>query len=155
MITRQTFLRTALAATVVGTVVLAGCASHRPSMTTTIYEATLNGAGEVPPVQTYGTGQIEATWKPSEMKLSWRGTFSNLSGPPTAAHFHGPADPSSNAGVALPVSLGTPQLGTIQGEAVLTQAQADDLAAGRWYFNIHTAANPNGEIRGQMRRRGG
>ncbi|HZX84937.1 MAG TPA: CHRD domain-containing protein, partial [Reyranella sp.] len=29
-------------------------------------------------------------------------------------------------------------------------AQAADLAAGRWYFNIHTAANPPGEIRGQV-----
>jgi hypothetical protein len=26
----------------------------------------------------------------------------------------------------------------------------DDLLAGRWYVNVHTTANPNGEIRGQM-----
>ena len=32
----------------------------------------------------------------------------------------------------------------------LTQAQAADLMAGRWYLNIHTAANPGGEIRGQV-----
>ena len=46
----------------------------------------------------------------------------------------------------------TPELasGTIQGEAVLTQLQAEDLAGGRWYFNVHTAANPGGEIRGQV-----
>jgi hypothetical protein len=25
-----------------------------------------------------------------------------------------------------------------------------DLVAGKWYFNIHTAANPGGEIRGQI-----
>jgi hypothetical protein len=25
-----------------------------------------------------------------------------------------------------------------------------DLTAGRWYANIHTVANPGGEIRGQM-----
>ncbi|RYX95003.1 MAG: CHRD domain-containing protein [Comamonadaceae bacterium] len=154
MINRKTFLRTTLAASIVGIAVLSGCSSVRPSQTTTIFETTLSSANEVPPVSGYGTGRVEATWKPSNMTLSYRVTFSGLSGAPTAAHFHGPAMPGENAGVSLPVTVGTPELGTIQGEAVLTQAQADDLAAGRWYFNIHTAANPNGEVRGQMRRRG-
>jgi hypothetical protein len=38
----------------------------------------------------------------------------------------------------------------IKGEATLTAAQAADFTAGKMYFNIHTAANPNGEIRGQI-----
>lgn len=25
-----------------------------------------------------------------------------------------------------------------------------DLMAGKWYVNLHTAANPNGEVRGQV-----
>ena len=37
-----------------------------------------------------------------------------------------------------------------QGSAVLTDAQAADLLAGRYYINVHTAANPRGEIRGQV-----
>ena len=38
----------------------------------------------------------------------------------------------------------------LKGEATLTDAQAADLAAGKWYFNVHTAANKGGEIRGQV-----
>jgi hypothetical protein len=154
MITRKTFLRTTLAASVVGLAVLSGCSSVRPSMTTTIYEASLSAANEVPANASYGKGSVEASWKASTMTLSYRATFSGLTGAPTAAHFHGPAMAGQNAGVALPVAVGTPELGTIQGEAVLTQQQADDLIGGRWYFNVHTKANPGGEIRGQMRLRG-
>ena len=40
--------------------------------------------------------------------------------------------------------------GKIHGTATLTDAQVSDLNAGLWYFNIHTAAHPGGEIRGQM-----
>jgi len=36
------------------------------------------------------------------------------------------------------------------GTAVLTDAQIADLTAGKWYANIHTQANPGGEIRGQV-----
>jgi hypothetical protein len=38
----------------------------------------------------------------------------------------------------------------VDGSATLTDAQAADLLAGKDYINIHTAANPGGEIRGQV-----
>ncbi|MDB5424047.1 MAG: hypothetical protein JWQ29_1463, partial [Phenylobacterium sp.] len=38
----------------------------------------------------------------------------------------------------------------IKGTATLTDAQIADLNAGKWYFNVHTAANPGGEIRGTV-----
>jgi len=37
-----------------------------------------------------------------------------------------------------------------EGSATLTDAQAADLTAGKYYINVHTAANPGGEIRGQV-----
>lgn len=70
-----------------------------------------------------------------------------LSGPATAAHFHGPASAGANAGVVVPFANAA---SPIEGQATITAAQAADLMAGRWYANIHTAANPGGEIRGQM-----
>ena len=41
----------------------------------------------------------------------------------------------------------------IKGSATLTDAQAADLEAGMWYFNVHTAKYPDGEIRGKSSRR--
>jgi hypothetical protein len=50
------------------------------------------------------------------------------------------------------VALGISNAGEspVQGRAVLTAAQAADLLAGKWYVNLHTAANPGGELRGQV-----
>jgi hypothetical protein len=65
------------------------------------------------------------------------------------AHFHGPAPAGKNAGVVIPIpmdKLASP----IEGQATLTAAQESDLLAGNWYFNVHTAKNPGGEIRGQV-----
>ena len=44
----------------------------------------------------------------------------------------------------------TPNTSPFSGSATLTDAQAADLLAGRWYINVHTAANPGGEVRGQL-----
>jgi len=136
---------------------LAGCGSmSNPSAssataarapTVTTLTARLAGTSEVPPVTTPGAGMLTASFESGTRTLTWTATYSGLSGPATAAHFHGPAAPSANAGVVLPFpSAASP----IQATATLTEAQAIDLLAGRWYVNIHTATNPGGEIRGQL-----
>ena len=111
-------------------------------------KADLTGTQEVPPVTTQGKGSAAVTFDPASKKLSWTVNYSGLSGPATAAHFHGPAEPGKNAGVAVPI----PNQATspVNGSATLTDAQAAALQAGSYYVNIHTAANPGGEIRGQV-----
>lgn len=119
-----------------------------PSYAETVqFKATLNGASEVPPNQSAGTGTVTATFDTATKQLSWKGNYSGLSGPATAAHFHAPAEAGKNAGVAIPI---TPNTSPFTGSATLTDSQASDLMAGRWYVNIHTAANPSGEVRGQL-----
>ncbi len=111
-------------------------------------KATLDGKSEVPPNASTGTGTADLDYDAATKKLSWKLTYSGLTGPATAAHFHGPAEPGKNAGVALAIPDATKS--PVDGSATLTDAQAADLAAGKYYINIHTAANPGGEIRGQV-----
>ena len=112
------------------------------------YKADLKPATEVPPNDSKGSGALTATYDTASKKLTYSATYAGLTGDATAAHFHGPADAKTNAGVVVPVSgaMASP----MKGEATLTDAQAADLQAGKWYFNIHTAANKGGEIRGQV-----
>ena len=111
-------------------------------------KATLDGKSEVPPNASAGTGTADIDYDPASKKLSWKVTYSGLSGPATAAHFHGPAEAGKNAGVAVAIPNATSS--PAEGSATLTDAQAADLVAGKYYVNIHTAANPGGEIRGQV-----
>ena len=136
--------KTMLATLAFGTaIVLAGQAVAAEKM-----KATLDGKSEVPPNASAATGKAELDYDPASKKLSWTLTYTGLSGPATAAHFHGPAEAGKNAGVAVAI----PNAGTspVSGNATLTDAQAADLVAGKYYINIHTAANPGGEIRGQV-----
>jgi CHRD domain len=115
---------------------------------TKIFKATLSGASEVPPNAGAGAGAARATLDTATGKLVWDVTYSGLTGPAKAAHIHGPAGPGQNAGVVVPLKgdLASP----IRGSAILTAAQTADLEAGKYYVNIHTAANKGGELRGQL-----
>ncbi|PYM04316.1 MAG: hypothetical protein DMD82_14765 [Candidatus Rokuibacteriota bacterium] len=113
--------------------------------------ALLTGAQENPPLAVGGTGTGAFTL--TEESLIYKITVNGLTGPITAAHFHtgaigvnGPVTISILAGFAGNTATGT---------VVLTPAQRHDLIAGGLYVNVHTAANPGGEIRGQVQLAGG
>ena len=110
--------------------------------------AELNGASEVPANDSAGTGTLEATYDTDTKMFTWTVTYEGLTGDATAAHFHGPAAPDANAGPVVPIEgdLASP----IEGSATLTDEQATQLQDGTWYFNLHTAQYPDGEIRGQV-----
>ncbi|MBZ9773512.1 CHRD domain-containing protein [Mesorhizobium sp. CO1-1-8] len=111
------------------------------------YKATLDGSQQSPPITTKGKGTATLTFDTTKKKLSWNVKYSGLSGPATAAHIHGPAAMGENAGPVIPFKkLKSP----IKGSETLTDAQAADLEAGKYYVNVHTAANKDGEIRGQI-----
>ncbi len=111
------------------------------------YTAKLDGASESPATTSKGTGKATLKYNDATKKLTYTITYKGLSGDAVAAHFHGPADAGANGGVELPITVGP---SPIKGEATLDDAKAADLAAGKWYVNIHTAGSPAGEIRGQV-----
>jgi hypothetical protein len=127
---------------------VAGLAGTLPVAAETMtYSATLKSASEVPPNSGGGSGTLTATYDTTTKTLTWEGNYQGLSGPPIAAHFHGPAAPGTNAPVLVPAPV---KSSPFKGAATLTPAEAQDLADGKVYFNIHTAAHKGGEIRGQV-----
>ena len=146
--TRNNPLRFAL---LVAAVSLAACGSMSPmgkeKMTQTSFGATLSASAEVPANSSTGGGLMTGMLNDETKVLTWRVTYSGLSGPATAGHIHGPAMAGANAGVVVPFAT---TASPIEGSATLTAAQIADLRAGLWYVNLHTAANPGGEVRGQV-----
>jgi hypothetical protein len=123
--------------------------SAAPAFAETVkFTTTLTAAAETPPTDSKGTGKGDVPYDTTSKALKWTITYSGLTGDATAAHFHGPADVGVKAPPVVPIkgSLASP----ITGTATLTDKQAADLQAGKWYFNIHTAKYPDGEIRGQV-----
>ena len=145
---RKLAITIAAAATVTSMVAIAFAT---PSMAEIInLKADLKASNEVPPNSSKGTGTLTATYDTATKKLTWKGSYKDLSGPETAAHFHGntpPSPPAGNSAVVVPAPAPS---SPFEGSATLTDAQAADLLAGKWYFNIHTAANKGGEIRGHV-----
>jgi hypothetical protein len=109
------------------------------------YQAMLTAAATVPPTDSKGTGTADVSYDTATKLLSWKVRYKKLSGDVTAAHFHGPASATENAGPVIDISKSVKK-----GAATLTDAQAADLAAGKWYLNLHTQKFPAGEIRGQV-----
>ncbi len=113
------------------------------------FEATLSGAKEKPTaVTTSATGT--ATAEISGTTVTVAGSYTGLGGPATLAHIHGPADINVAAGVVCPLTVPAAASGTIGGSCTFTTEQIQQLKDGLMYVNLHTAANPGGEIRGQL-----
>jgi hypothetical protein len=145
---KPTKLATAISVLSVASVALAGVAGAA-SMSTQV-SAKLTAKAEIP-VQvvknTKGTGSFTGTL--NGRKLVWKLTFGKLTGPALAAHIHmGKAGKAGN--VVVPLCAGTKCKSGVHGTATLTPAVLKAVKNGGAYVNVHTAKNPNGEIRGQI-----
>lgn len=124
------------------------------------FAATLSGAQEVPAVSTSASGSVSVTLSADETTITFEVTYSGLSGDLVAAHIHLPGAAGTVAAPVLPLISGTgPASGSLSGTLtsadllvadVSFAAALDAIRDGNAYANLHTAANPGGEIRGQL-----
>ena len=109
------------------------------------------GSQEVPAVSTSGTGSLSGNYNSNTNLLNYTINWSGLTGPVNLMHFHGPAAVGLTASPVVTITGFTSAAsGSVTGSATLTDAQETDLLGGKWYYNLHTALYPNGEIRAQV-----
>lgn len=115
---------------------------------------TLTSAEEVPPNTSTGTGTADVTYNKDNKMLTYKLSWSGLTGEPTMAHIHGTSPKGANSGPRRDL---TPYLqksasGSFSDSVMVDgkEIKEDSLLLGFYYFNIHTAAHPGGEIRAQI-----
>lgn len=135
-----------------------GCGSST-APTTKQYVATLSPTNEVPPKTTTGTGVV--TFVDLGTEIDWTMTLTNMTGV-IASHIHAPGAAGVNAGVIFNLFLPNGATGTLNGvvgHGSLTNSNNPNVTLdslrvlinnGMAYVNVHTTANPGGEIRDQL-----
>ncbi|HVA57039.1 MAG: CHRD domain-containing protein [Gemmatimonadaceae bacterium] len=121
------------------------------------YVAHMTGASETPATTVTGTGT--ATLVLEGTRLRYTLTVAGLSGPATMAHIHvgkvGASGPPVYSFEIKHEARGTLARGYIDLAKDVSKGVSGDslktlLANGDAYVNVHTAAHPGGEIRGQV-----
>jgi hypothetical protein len=107
---------------------------------------TLTGDQEVPPIKSKGSGSGTITIG-ADHTVSGSIITTGIAG--TMAHIH-EAPPGKSGPVVIPLTKDGNTY-TVPPDAKLSDAQYTSLLAGNLYVNVHTAAHPDGEIRGQLK----
>ena len=113
----------------------------------------LTSAQEVPANNSTASGTADVTYNRETKMLSYTVNYSGLTGNATMAHIHGTAAKGANAGVKKDLGnvLQKATSGSFTDSVQIgNEIKEDSLLSGFYYFNIHTAKNPAGEIRGQI-----
>ena len=142
-------------------------ASSQAQAQTITFNAHLNGGNEVPPVVTGSAGTAVVTWNTATRTGTYRVEVYNMPVGTTASHIHVGA---ANVGGPVVINFTVPAGGisndfALQGtfacsDVVARAAQGINscedfeqaLLLGNTYVNVHSTANPGGEVRGQLTR---
>lgn len=116
-----------------------------------VFDAPLSPLQEVPPPASTASGAGRLTLDPATGRFVARVTTSGIAG--NAAHIHA-ARPGVSGQVVFPLTETAAGSGVwvSAADATMSEAQMAQLRAGELYFNVHSAAYPGGEIRGQIAR---
>lgn len=124
--------------------VLASCATMSP---TTEQKVALTGDSEVPVVATTATGTATVDIRP-DRSVKVLVVVSGMTA--TASHIH-EAAAGANGPVIVPFTKTGDNTFASPDGAKLTEAQYESYKAGKLYVNVHSAKNPGGEVRGQLK----
>jgi len=126
----------------------AGCSQMSSRMgATSDSTLMLSGAEEVPPVNTQASG-VSRIAVIGDKTVTGSVEVRNLN--TTAAHIH-LAPKGQNGPVIIPLVKTGENVWSVPANTILSSAQFDAYRAGNLYVNVHSAANPNGEIRAQLK----
>jgi hypothetical protein len=128
---------------------LVACGGDDHDQVTTTLRASMSGEQEVPPVITGALGT--ATLSLDSPSRNIRGSIVLDGMTANAAHIH-VGDVGVNGPIIVTLVETSPGTWSVPVGSTLTESQATAFAAGGLYVNAHNAANPNGEIRGQIGR---
>jgi hypothetical protein len=109
--------------------------------------ALMGGAFEVPATTSTGLGLVSLVLSLSQTKLEYKIVVNGLTGAITGAHLHRGSSIETGPVVHTLTANGSVITGTINN---ISAGFTDSLFNGNIYVNVHTAANGNGEIRGQV-----
>lgn len=116
-----------------------------------MFTSILKGDAEVPAVTTNARGVATFNLNGTMDTLFVNGTFAGLSGAIVGAHIHNaPKGVSGDVVINLTNSINNNQIMGFVTGAALSSANMKAMLDGNTYLNIHTMANPGGEIRGQL-----
>ena len=129
------------------------------------FSAKLSADQEVPPTSSDAFGTAKFKLNP-DGSVDFKLMGHKFSGPVSGAHIHAPAFPGSNAGIVAtlcgggPAPVPVPTCTTtakgklkVSGTIPAGSLNTEELAlvfGGEAYVNVHTPANPGGEMRGQI-----
>jgi len=129
------------------------------------YDANLTGSAEVPPVTTNATGLAELELNDDGDEMSFDIQVEDIEGA-TQAHIHQGSESESNPEFVVglfnsteptDVEDGTLESGDFTAEDFVGALQGQNMTDlvelmddGQAYVNVHTEANPGGEIRGTV-----
>jgi hypothetical protein len=132
---------------VVAVAVFGACTSMAQMGVSNTQTLTLSGASEVPPVTTSATGTAAVTINPDRTVVV-KVTVTGMTA--TASHIHEGAA-GTNGPVIVPFTKTGDNAFASSDGAKLTEAQYASYKAGNLYVNVHSAANPGGEVRAQIK----
>jgi hypothetical protein len=131
----------------VAAVFAAGCSQMSNMMKSAGENVTLNGSSEVPAVTSpaSGTGTVTVA---SDCSVTAKITVTGMTA--TASHIHQGAR-GANGPVIVPFVKEGDNTFVAPPGAKMTEEQCKAYKSGNTYVNVHSAKNPGGEVRAQLK----